>query len=92
MYIYNIWNGINYLNASLEVLSMKLEQLKYLVSSYPDNLQIILEFLTLFSSFQNTKANLVFNCFLFESEIKTVEKKYELIKKIVLFKFKYNRF
>jgi len=80
MYIYNIWNGINYLNASLEVLSMKLEQLKYLVSSYPDNLQIILEFLTLFSSFQNTKANLVFNCFLFESEIKTVEKKYELIK------------
>ncbi|RAO98343.1 hypothetical protein PW5551_10410 [Petrotoga sp. 9PW.55.5.1] len=79
MYVYNIWNAISYLEDSAKVLSMKLEQLTFLVSSYPDNSQIILEFLRIYSSLENTKANLAFNCFLLESEMKATEKKYELI-------------
>ncbi len=49
------------------------------MSSYPDNSQIIFEYLRVYSSLENTKANLAFNCFLLESEIKAAEKKYELI-------------
>lgn len=54
-------------------------RITFLVSSYPDNSQIIFEYLRVYSSLENTKANLAFNCFLLESEIKAAEKKYELI-------------
>jgi len=79
MNIYNIQNNIDKWESSVEIYSMNLEQLEYLLTRYPNDLKLISDYLMIYSSLLNAKGNLAYYCFLMECEINTLEKKYNLI-------------